>query len=231
MIKSVISDFQNLLFPDLCYCCEKEEVHSRGLLCPSCILNLPYTDHFIYENNNSARKLWGRIPSYYTASYLGFSGYANVRSMMHRLKYRRQKHIGFELGKLAAKKALQHNKFADIDIIIPVPLHPIKQKSRGYNQSELIADGMAEILNKPVHTDLLLKISHTPSQTKKGRLERVKNVYKSFQLTNFNQIQGKHILIVDDVITTGATIEACAMKLLECSGTKISIFTLCVARN
>jgi len=142
-----------------------------------------------------------------------------------------RKDIGFELGLMAGKKAKHSNYFNDIDLIVPIPIHTSKRIKRGYNQATFIANGVAEFLDVPVREDVVIKDTHTRSQTKMNRIERVKNVRSSFKLIDKSGIQGRHVLIVDDVLTTGATIEACGNHLLESNGVKLSVLCMCLARN
>ncbi|MDF1697281.1 MAG: ComF family protein [Saprospiraceae bacterium] len=192
---------------------------------------MPHTNHFRKRNNAAAQKFWGRIPVEDIASVLNFYDYSDVRWMMHRLKYEGRKDIGLVLGLMAGKKMLKSPFFNSIDLIIPIPLHKEKLIKRGYNQSSYIAKGINEILQIPIREDVIKKSVYTKSQTIMGRMERIKNVFDSFELNDKNSIQGRHILIVDDVLTTGATIEACARKLLEAKNVKISVITVCIARS
>ena len=199
--------------------------------CFSCRANLPYTNHFKTQKNNAAPKFWGRVPCVDVACLINFYTYTDVRSMMYRLKYEGRSDIGFQLGLIAGRKMKASQFFKEIDIIVPIPIHPTKLRKRGYNQSTYIANGISEILDIPVREDIIIKKFNTTSQTQKNRIERVKNVLSSFSLEEKNGIQGRHILIVDDVLTTGATIEACGNRLLEARGVKISVLSICLARN
>ena len=151
--------------------------------------------------------------------------------MMHRLKYEGRKDIGYVLGLLAGKRMLASSFFNEIDLIVPIPIHPDKRAKRGYNQAAYIGKGVSEIIGVTMRENVIIKSIYTKSQTKMGRIERIKNVFDSFELKDKNGIQGRHILIVDDVLTTGATIEACARKLMEANNIKISIMTACIARH
>ncbi len=194
-------------------------------------MTLPYTNHFEVRKNAAYRKLWGRIPYVRAASLFNFYSYSDMRKMVHLMKYGKRKDIAYRLGLMIGQKAKECGDFSTVDLIIPVPIHPLKLEMRGYNQTEIIAEGIAQYLQKPVRTDIIVKHIFTPSQTKKGRYERVKNVLKSFKNIANNEIIGKHVLIVDDVLTTGATIEAVGTKLLESKGVKISYLTACIAKR
>jgi len=231
MILSTLKGLLQLLFPRLCIMCYSETANEGQEFCVDCMINMPHTNHFSKKENLAAKKFWGRFQFENAASVLNFYNYSDVRWMMHRLKYEGRKDIGHTLGLMAGKKMLKSPFFNDIDIIVPIPLHPEKRSKRGYNQAAYFGKGISEILAVPVREDVLVKHVYTKSQTKMGRIERVKNVFDSFKLVDKNGIQGRHILIVDDVLTTGATIEACARKLLEAQNIRISIATACIARH
>lgn len=220
-----------LIFPKLCILCHIETPEKDQSFCISCLINLPRTRHFDQKENRATKKLWGRVPLQDGASLLNFYTYSDVKWMMHRLKYEGRKDIGQKLGIMIGKRILASSNFNDIDLIIPVPLHKEKKAKRGYNQAAVIGSGISEIIEVPQREDILVKHVYTISQTTMNRIERVKNVENSFRISDKLSIQGRHILIVDDVLTTGATIEACARKLLEVSGVKISMVTACIARH
>lgn len=212
--------------------CSKDHAISTVLpFCLACKVNMPYTDHFFKKKNNVAPKFWGKIPCQDVACLINFHSYSDVKIMMHRLKYKGRKDIGYHLGTMMGKHAKGSKFFKEIDLIVPIPLHPIKKMKRGYNQAASIGKGVSDILDIPMREDVIVKTKNTDSQTKKGRIARVKNVLDSFELVDKEGIKGRHILIVDDVITTGATIEACGNRLLESRGVKLSVLAACLARN
>ena len=226
-IKQILS----LIFPKLCMLCNSDTPSEDQEFCVECLLNMPYTNHFKVKENLAAQKFWGRIEYEHVGSLLNFYTYSDIRWMMHRLKYEGRKDIGYVLGLMAGKRMLKSNYFKDIDIIVPVPLHPRKRSKRGYNQASYFGRGISEIIDVPMREDVIKKEVYTKSQTKMSRMARIKNVFHSFTLIDKNGIQGRHILIVDDVLTTGATIEACAYKLREANNIKLSIMTACLARH
>ncbi len=231
MIKRSLQSVLDLLFPRLCIMCYCETPNEGQNFCIDCLINMPHTDHFKKKDNMAVRKFWGRFPLEEAASVLNFYNYTDVRWMIHRLKYEGRKDIGHILGMMAGRKMLKSSFFKDIDIIVPIPLHPEKRAKRGYNQAAYFGKGISEILSIPMRQDVIKKHIYTKSQTTMSRMERIKNVFDSFELTDAMGIQGRHILIVDDVLTTGATIEACARKLLEARNIKISVVTACIARH
>ena len=221
----------NLIFPRLCILCYNETPNEGQDFCVDCLINMPYTNHFKVKDNHAAQKFWGRFQYEDVASLLNFYNYSDVKWRMHRLKYEGRKDIGYRLGLMVGKRMFVTNLFKGIDIIIPIPLHAEKKAKRGYNQATYFAKGISEILKIPIREDVIIKHVYTKSQTKMGRIERIRNVFNSFELVDKNGIQGRHILIVDDVLTTGATIEACARKLMESKNIKLSIVTACLARH
>lgn len=231
MLRSTIVSLLSLIFPRLCIMCYSETPNKGQQFCVECLINMPYTNHFKKKSNASAKKFWGRIIFEDAASLLNFYDYSDVRWMIHKLKYEGRKDIGYTLGLIVGKKMNVSTYFNSIDLIIPIPLHKEKIIKRGYNQAFYIAKGISEVIDVPIRNDVIIKCKHTRSQTRMGRIERIRNVLDSFQLMDKNGISGRHILIVDDVLTTGATIEACARKLMEADNIKISIVTACLARS
>jgi ComF family protein len=232
MLSQINNTIKQLLFPNICMLCAKDYASSNtNPFCFSCTVNMPYTNHFKTKPNNASYKFRARVPCIDVACLLNFYSYSDVKLMLHRLKYKGRKDIGFQLGLMAGQKAKSSLFFDDIDLIVPIPIHKSKLLKRGYNQAAFIAKGVGERMNIPVREDVIIKHTNTKSQTKMNRIERVKNVGSSFQLVDKFGIQGRHILLVDDVLTTGATIEACANHLLEARDVRLSILCICLARN
>lgn len=223
------ADLCNLLFPELCLGCNTGLHYGESLLCTKCIHSLPYTDHHLYPDNRVCRQFWGRLPEPSAMALLYFKKGGIVQQMIHHLKYNHQKKLGYFLGKLAAGKLLSSAEYKNIDFIIPVPLNRKRLHQRGYNQSECIAAGISEVMNIPLSTKHLLRIRKTSSQTKKNRYQRHENMRSVFSICNETDLSNKHILLVDDVITTGATLEACALELIHCGIKKISIVAMAFA--
>jgi len=221
-------DFLSLFFPVLCSGCGKNLFKNESVICTDCIYHLPYTNFHQEKDNRVARQLWGRIPFSSSASFLYFRKGSRVQNLMHQLKYNNKPEIGVKLGEMYGH-VLHGSEYRNTDIIIPVPLHPQRLKARGYNQSDHFARGLSNTLGIPLNTTILKRSIATSTQTKKSRFSRYENMKDVFEVTNPGLIAGKHILLVDDVITTGATIEACSLKLLEIPQTKISIATIAFA--
>lgn len=221
-------DFFNLFFPDLCVVCNSHLVAQEELICTKCLYNLPKTNYHKEISNPVSQLFWGRTKVEFATAYFMFSKGSKYQGMMHKFKYHGYKEIGFVLGK-ALGNQLKNSFFNQVDVIIPVPLHKSKLKKRGYNQSEWIANGLSETLQKPVDVKSFIRSVATETQTRKSRFERWKNVKNIFKITNEKALEGKHVLLVDDVVTTGSTLEACTNVILKVKNTKVSIAALAVA--
>lgn len=232
-IKSTIllwlNDFINLFYPKLCQACGNYLYKNEIAICTRCLYELPTTDFHLQKHNPVSMLFWGRVKIEYAASYYTYSKGSKFQKLIHKLKYHNQKDIGIELGKHLGAQLKKSDFFKDIDIIVPVPLHIEKQKMRGYNQAEVVAKGISYSLNIPIEVDNLYRNVHTQSQTRKSKLERWQNVDSIFKIKNASQFTGKHILLVDDVVTTGSTLEACAHAILKAEDSRVSIATLAYA--
>ncbi|HZK69408.1 MAG TPA: ComF family protein [Paludibacter sp.] len=228
-MKSALTDFLNLMFPKLCIVCGENLQKQEQQLCISCLYSIPKTNYHLVSNNPIERRFWGKVPIQRGTAFFYFHKGSPFQKILHSLKYRNNQDIGELLGKYAAVELLDSVDFTSIDVIIPVPLHPKRYKSRGYNQSECIGKGLAKILEKPIDTTNLIRIRENTTQTKKTVYERYENTEGLFILQNQNMLTGKHVLLIDDVLTTGSTLEACVRALIEVEGIKVSIFTLAVA--
>lgn len=221
--KSLAADLFQLLFPNLCNACGQPLVRSEQLICLACRHDLPYTDFHLYPDNPVAKQLWGRIPCAHATAMFYFRKGSRIQQIMHNLKYKGKPELGFLLGELLAEKILLSKAPWQMDLILPVPLHKKRERSRGYNQSLCIAEGLGSVLQVPVHRDVLLKTRSTSSQTKKGRFSRYENLKLAFGLQDEAVLKGKAVLLIDDVITTGATLEACATALYAAGIKSLSI--------
>lgn len=219
-------DFISLLFPRLCYGCGNHLLRNENLICTECYILIPRTNYHLKSDNPVAQLFWGRCLIEKAAAFSFYTRDSRIRKLIHQLKYKGIREIGIELGRIYAL-SLRSSEFLDgIDIIIPVPLHPSKKRKRGFNQSEMICIGISDITGLKTDTGLLVRRSVTKTQTKKSRYDRWTNVEGIFQVTDPMVLRDKHILIVDDVITTGSTIEACVNELLNIENVKVSVAAL-----
>jgi len=221
-----LTDLFGLFFPNVCVACGRTLNRQEEVLCTSCLYKLPKTGFHMHKENLVAETFWGRVELHSATSFMFFSKKGKVQKLMHVLKYKGRKEVGVYLGMLFGKDLKESPLFNTVEMIIPVPLHPKKLRKRGFNQSVMIARGIGEALGIPVSTDNLVRTIYTSSQTKKSRYDRWQNVKGVFRVNNPEQFENKHLLVVDDVLTTGATMEACVHPLLEIPGTKVSVATL-----
>jgi ComF family protein len=219
----------HLFFPRLCEGCASALLTTEQVLCLSCAQQLPETGYHHIADNDTALRFAGRVPYSYATSFAWFTADGLLQHLLHRLKYRGRGEIGTYLGHTFATSLSPVPWIHEVDLIIPVPLHPAKKAARGYNQAALIAGGLGERLRIATSDKLLLRIRETESQTQKSRTERVNNMAGAFRISNAGALAGKHILLCDDVLTTGATLEACAHALQAAPGIKISLATIGIA--
>lgn len=225
------SDLLGLFFPNSCRLCGKTLHQQEEILCTTCFYKLARTN-FHNEKQNPVMDIFsGRLPLYSATALLFFSKGGGTQQLIHKLKYKGHKEVGIYLGEMLGNQLEKSELFRDSEVIVPVPLHPRKQHKRGYNQSKMMAEGLASRMNARVVPDVLFRKVHSSTQTKKSRYERWENVKDIFELKNGHQLEGKHVLLVDDVITTGATLEACGRKLLEIPGIRLSIASLAYAQG
>jgi len=211
----IFEDFLALVFPKTCCLCKRSLFDFEKQLCKICIANLPVTNyHLRPQNNELVTKIMGLTQPNLVMSFLRFTKKGVSQSLLHQLKYKNKPEIGVELGRIYGSILLSNNFQENWDQIIPVPLHPLKQKRRGYNQSEQFANGLSESLGIPVITSLE-RVQFTETQTKKSRIERIENVSQVFAISKEKPVKGKRILLVDDVMTTGATLVSCSNMLYE----------------
>ncbi|WP_226389751.1 ComF family protein [Penaeicola halotolerans] len=220
-------DFLSLIFPRTCKGCGNSLYNFEEVLCGICESKLP----IISEENESLRsrmlrKFYGLVRIAEVAVFLKFTRKGTVQRLMHQLKYKNSPEIGHDLGRRFGKEMLKNGAFADYDLIVPVPLHPKKQYKRGYNQSEAIAKGMSEVMNLSLSKDALLRRKFTESQTRKSRFDRYQNMNDVFHVKSAEIFAGKKVLLVDDILTTGATLTACAQQLEKVGTSEISIAVL-----
>lgn len=225
----VWDDFSGLLFPRLCYGCGNHLTRNEYLICTVCQIEIPRTDYHLRRDNPVEQLLWGRCMVEKAAVFSFYTRGSRIRSLIHSLKYKGIKEVGTELGRIYGSTLGEAGYLDGIDCIIPVPLHPSKERSRGFNQSRIIAEGMSSVTGIPVEDKALVRISKTQTQTRRSRYARWSNVEGIFAVAAPDLITKRHLLLLDDVITTGSTIEACVKELSGVNGVKISVVALACA--
>nr|WP_320060025.1 ComF family protein [uncultured Bacteroides sp.] len=225
-----ISSFFALFFPRCCVVCESPLFEGEEMLCIKCNMDMPRTNYHRMPGNPAERLFWGRIPIERATSFFFYSKGSDFRNILYSLKYKGNKELGEVMGRLMARELLGCDFFEGVDVVIPVPLHPDKLAKRGYNQSEWIARGVSAITGISMDTTSVVRKRNTETQTRKSTFERWENVDGIFELLNSELFAGKHILIIDDVLTTGATTVACASPFGKIAGVRISVLTLAIAR-
>jgi ComF family protein len=227
--QTYLGDFVALLFPQLCPACGESLIAGENIICTNCRFNLPFTNFHLQPDNIVARQFWGKVKIEAAYALYYFAKGGKVQNLMHHFKYRGMQQIGVLLGNIAGGQLAKNEIFASADIIIPVPLHKKRLKQRGYNQSACFARGLAEKLAATVDENTLIRVKATETQTRKSRFSRFQNMQEVFTITDPLKLINKHVLLVDDVVTTGSTLEACAAQLLKIEGLKLSIATIAYA--
>ncbi len=227
-LAKILNEINNILLPRVCFGCNVQLSRGESVLCTVCRHEMPLTDHNFKEENSVDRIFYGRIPIEKAVSFLYFSKNGIVKQLLHQLKYKNQELIGGFLGDWCSVHLNQDEFLKTVDVVVPVPLHPKKAKKRGYNQVALFAEKIANTIKADYNDDILLKVSNTKTQTKKGRILRWENAKEVFQLGTLPKKKYEHILLVDDVITTGATIESCARVLKGLENVSVSVLSMAV---
>ncbi len=227
----IFNDLWSIVFPKLCLACEQSLSKSEVIICISCQVNLPRTDYHLYADNPVAKHFWGKVPVQASTALFHFHKSSRIQHLLHALKYKGNREVGIRLGKLLGYQLKDHEIFNSIDMITSVPLHRKREIKRGYNQSSIIGEGLSEVLHKPFDGKILRRLKFTETQTRKSRLERWENVKELFEVTKPAIISNKHILLIDDVITTGSTLEACIVELIKTQGVKVSIAAIAHAEQ
>lgn len=231
LLKSFASGFTHLFFPRVCAVCQTDLMKGERVLCSSCFYKLPLTRFWEDPENPVAQTFWGRVSIESASAYFFFAKGSKYRPLLHDLKYKGKYEVGVILGEAFGQVLAKEVAYQGLDLIVPVPLHPKKQRIRGYNQAEAIARGLGQGMGIEVLSHVLIRSEFTETQTKKTRVERVRNVENAFMIIDPKKLENKHVLLVDDVITTGATMEVCATQLLTVFGCKVSVCALAFAGN
>tara|TARA_B110001450_G_scaffold75416_1_gene71825 strand:+ start:2522 stop:3208 length:687 start_codon:yes stop_codon:yes gene_type:complete len=227
----ILQDLLNLFFPDLCIGCKEILIHQEKHLCVGCLHDLPLTNLHYSDSKLISNIFYGHVVLEHATALFYFPKEGVTRQLIHQLKYKNQRNISSYLGDWLGVELRECNYYNDVDVIIPVPLHKIKLKSRGYNQVAGFGKKIAETLNIDYNDTTLKRIKNTTTQTMKDRLTRLKNLETIFEISEFKTLEGKHILLVDDVITTGATIRACVKELNKIPNIKLSLAVMAYTDN
>ena len=225
MFKSLL----NLFFPPTCAGCKTILIANENVICTSCRHEMPLTQHHLNPENDAYKKFYGRIPVEHVSALVYFHKKGIVQELIHSLKYRGQEAIGTVLGEWYAEELKNIPVLSTVDAIIPVPLHPKKLRERGYNQVTEFGNALAKSLQIPINTSILFRQVYSKTQSQKNRLGRTEGIDTIFDVSFDEKDHNKHFLLIDDVITTGATLEVCAKALLKIPGTKISIVCMAMA--
>lgn len=228
-VSEIFLDFVSLVYPRYCFACADGLVKGEDIICTKCIHDLPRTGYHLERENPLYKRLFGRIPLHSAFAFLMFNKGGSVQKLMHEFKYNNHREIGYVIGRVYGEELTKSGFSDQFDMILPVPLHPEKHRRRGYNQSEEFAKGLEEKLSAPCKAEILQRLVKTDTQTKKTKLRRWENVKEVFAVQNPEEIQGRRILLVDDVITTGATIEACALVLINSGCGQLSVCSMAYA--
>jgi ComF family protein len=228
-LQSIFSDTVHLFYPQICTGCGSDLLSDDQLLCLLCINQLPHTNFAQHANNPLEKIFWGRIPLVAAHSEFYFAKETLIQELIHQLKYKGNQDIGYFLGQLMGNSLLNSNRFKNLDCLIPLPLYPEKERKRGFNQATIICNGISAQMNIPVMRHNVVRRRFTETQTKKHRTQRWENVANSFQVKDPMLLNDKNILLVDDVVTTGATLEACGHAIAQSANVKMSVATLSMA--
>ena len=229
---SFLEDFVSLIFPNYCLTCKEALVKGEKLLCTGCVFELPKTNLHLKKQNKLTKRFLSTLNAEYAFAYLQYSKAGKVQKLLHSLKYENYPELGTLIGRWYGAELKEAGLADNFDLVIPVPLHKARKKRRGYNQSDYFAEGLSESMGIACRTDLLKRADRSESQTRKTRMERWQNVESIFAIASNQEhdIENKRILLVDDVITTGATLEACAKPILEAGCSRISIAAIATAQ-
>jgi len=226
IFSELFDDFISLLLPRLCHGCGNHLLRNERIICTECFVLIPRTGFHLQPDNPVEQLFWGRCRVERAAAFSFYTRGSRMRRLIHSMKYKGVREIGEELGRIYGFSLADSDFLKGTDLIIPVPLHPRRKRERGFNQSELIAEGISSVTELPVDCLSLERKVVTSTQTKRSRYDRWENVEGIFRVSRPEMLRGKHILLVDDVITTGSTIESCVNEILKIEGTRVSVAAL-----
>ena len=227
-IKNLFANFISLLYPELCVICGEPLTEDEKFFCFACYLKLPKTNYHLIPENQAIERLAGKVSLVKASSYFYYNKGGIAQRLIAEIKYKGNRNLGEWIGGYLAEDMISSGFFHGIDYMVPVPLHRSKEKKRGFNQAKKIAEGIARVTKIPLETNNVFREKANTSQTKKNVFDRWINTRSLFHLKNPELFTGKHILLIDDVLTTGSTLEAVAQSLLKSQGVKISILTLAI---
>jgi ComF family protein len=228
-IRDFCEGFFHLLYPELCVACQRDLPVRDSCFCLRCRLKNVSFQLSTPNDNEFTTRLWGRLPMVWGISAYHFTRKSPIQKALHQLKYHNKPEIGLVIGRELGKRLMATGSYTGLEGIVPVPLHPKKERERGYNQSAMFAQGLSETMNIPVLGQSLVRKTFTSTQTKKSRMERFQNVGDVFVVEQQHLLEGKHLLLVDDVLTTGATVEMCGLAILAVPGVRLSLATIAIA--
>ncbi|MFI5153144.1 MAG: ComF family protein [Chitinophagales bacterium] len=225
-LQEIGRSFSHLFFPGQCLGCGSDLTGHNQMICLHCLNELPPTDFQFYPNNPVEKIFWGRSRIIAASCHYYFDKDSVLQHLLHQFKYKGKKQLGIYFGRILGKALKDSGRFKNLDALVPIPLFASREKKRGYNQAALLCDGMAEVMDLPVLPYVLKRKTASETQTAKDRISRWQNMKGRFQISDPALLENKHVLLVDDVITTGSTLDACANELLRAEGIRISIAAL-----